>query len=180
VLDQFLCHLAKGRESALFVICLPEFGKYFPLYHKIYKSPVHIMTMSQLVSSFFGQRKIMARSPGQAMILTIGNDDRLAYLLARYAEQSNCQVIQRSFAPWIGEVRQLRPSAIIFLSLELLQAAQTLIEDLSANEILVLTCVAVADEVRAREYGADTCLVHPLMYADFQAALASVCSAGEN
>lgn len=108
-------------------------------------------------------------------ILVISNDERLAYLLNRYAEQSGCRVILRPFTPWVAEIRQMKPSAIIFSSLEILQTAQTLIEDLSVAEVPVLACVALADEVRAREFGADACLVHPLTYENFQGGLSSVC-----
>jgi DNA-binding response OmpR family regulator len=103
--------------------------------------------------------------------MVIGNDAMLTYLLQRYAEQSGCQMIQRISAPWIVELRQLKPAAIIFSSLEYLQAGQSLVEDLSVHEILVLVCASVADEVRARELGADMCLVHPLTYENFWAAL---------
>ena len=98
----------------------------------------------------------------------------LNYLLQRYAEQSGCQMIQRTSAPTVLEMRQLKPVAIIFSSLEYLQAAQPLVEDLAVHEILVLVCISVADEVRAREFGADACLFHPLTYDNFCATLLAV------
>ena len=117
----------------------------------------------------------MTTSPTPSTLLVIGSDSMLAYLLTRFAEQSGCQLIQRSYAPWVGELRQLKPAAIIFSSLEQLQASQTLVEELSAHETLVLVCAAVADEFRARELGADACLFHPLTYENFWAALQTVC-----
>jgi hypothetical protein len=98
----------------------------------------------------------------------------LSYLLNRYAEQSGCQMLQRATAPGVVEMRQLKPAAIIFSSLEHLHAAQALVEDLAVHEILVLVCVSVADEVRARELGADACLFHPLTYDNFCATLSAV------
>jgi len=112
-------------------------------------------------------------------LLVIGNDAMLVYLLKRYAEKSGCQMLQRALAPTVAELRQLKPEAIIFSALELLQAAQSLVEDLSIHELLVLVCASVADEVRARELGADACLFHPLTYDNFCAALSAKTS-GQN
>jgi DNA-binding response OmpR family regulator len=116
---------------------------------------------------------MMTIAPAQTIILVVGSDTMLSYLLKRYAEQSGCQMIERAFAPWVGEMRQLKPGAIIFSSLEHLQAAQSLVEDLSNAETLVLVCISIADEVRARESGADACLFHPLTYDNFCATLSA-------
>jgi hypothetical protein len=121
----------------------------------------------------------MATPFAQSTIMVIGKDTMLTYLLQRYAEQSGCQMIQRISAPWIVELRQLKPAAIIFSSLEYLQAGQSLVDDLSVHEILVLVCASVADEVRARELGADACLFHTLTYENFCAALTVVTSPGK-
>jgi len=110
----------------------------------------------------------------ESTILVIGNDPPLAYLLGRYAEQSGCRISQYASAPWIGELRQLKPIALIFLSLEYLQTAQSLVEDLSLHETPVLVCASLSDEARARELGADACLFHPLTYDDFCSALSSI------
>jgi DNA-binding response OmpR family regulator len=116
----------------------------------------------------------MSAHPSQTTFLVIGSDPMLSYLLNRYAEQSGCQMLQRVTAPGVVEMRQLKPAAIIFSSLEYLHAAQALVEDLAVHEILVLVCVSVADEVRARELGADACLFHPLTYDNFCATLSAV------
>lgn len=108
----------------------------------------------------------------QPTLLMIGNDDRLGYLLTRFAEQSGFRLVRQPYAPWIGEVRQTRPSALIFASLEQLQSAQSLVEDLSGLDVPIFACVALADEARARECGADACLVHPLTFENFLAVLA--------
>jgi hypothetical protein len=110
----------------------------------------------------------------QPKVLVIGNDAMLLYLLNRFAEQMGMQLIQHAFAPWIGEIRQLKPAAIIFSSIDLLLTAQELVEHLSFRETLILVCASIADEVRAREAGADVCLLHPLTYENFSAALASI------
>ncbi len=112
--------------------------------------------------------------PSPFRLLVIGNDPRLIHLLRRYAEQSRCQLTERSLTPGVAAVRQWQPDAIIFLSLEQLQTAQALVDDLAAHETPVLVCAAVAEEARARELGADACLLHPLTYAHFAAVLAAV------
>jgi DNA-binding response OmpR family regulator len=104
-------------------------------------------------------------------IMFIGNDKTLTYLIGRYAEQSGYELILLSAAPSAEEACELRPAAILFASIERLEAAQSLIEDLANCEIPVLVCSSVADETRAREMGADHCLTQPLTYEGFLAAL---------
>jgi len=122
----------------------------------------------------------MLEQSAQPKIMMIGNDPMLVYLLQRYAEQGGCEMILRSFAPMAAEVRRLKLVAIIFSSLEYLHTAELLIEDLSAHEVMVLACVATAEEARAREYGADICLVHPLTFENFWAALSPLSPAKPN
>lgn len=110
-------------------------------------------------------------------LLVIGTDPRLSHLLRRYAEQCGCQLTEHAQPPGVAAVRQWQPDALIFLSLEHLQTAQTLVDDLAAHETPVLVCTAVAEEAQARELGADACLLHPLTYAHFAAVLAAVAPA---
>lgn len=109
----------------------------------------------------------------QFRILVIGVDTALAYLIGRYAEQSGCGMTMMQTVPSVAEVCSLQPAAILFLSFENLGAAQLLIADLGNCDIPVLVCSSVADEARARELGADYCLLHPLTYDSFLAALAA-------
>lgn len=101
----------------------------------------------------------------------IGTDTALAYLLGRYAEQSGCGIATMRTIPSVAEVCSLQPAALLFLSFENLGAAQLLITDLGNYDIPVLVCSSIADEARARELGADYCLLHPLTYDSFLAAL---------
>jgi DNA-binding response OmpR family regulator len=117
----------------------------------------------------------MSVFPGKSTILVIGDDDRLAYLLKRYAEQGGGLMICNDSIPSISEIEQLGPVAIIFLSIEGLQAAQSLMEALSIHDIAILVCASAADEVYARELGADACLLHPLTYNNFWAVLSDIC-----
>lgn len=103
----------------------------------------------------------------------IGADTALAYLIGRYAEQSGCGIAMMQTVPSVAEVCSLQPSALLFLSFENLGAAQLLLADLGNCDIPVLVCSSVADEARARELGADYCLLHPLTYDSFRAVLAT-------
>jgi DNA-binding response OmpR family regulator len=121
----------------------------------------------------------MPTFPKQPMIFLVGNDSMLAYLLQRYAEQSNHQIVRRDIAPSMGDMEQYQPTAVIFTSVDQLQADQAFVEAMSAREIPVLVCASVADEARAMELGADECLLHPLTYSQFCAALPATCSSPE-
>ncbi|HVN16886.1 MAG TPA: hypothetical protein VMT73_14180 [Anaerolineales bacterium] len=112
--------------------------------------------------------------PESSKIILIGNDTTLAYLIGRYAERSDHDVIILQNIPAIEEVRGLRPLAILFSSLDGLEAAQTLVAGLAAHDILILVCSSLSDEVRARELGADHYLPHPLTYDSFLTALTTV------
>jgi hypothetical protein len=103
----------------------------------------------------------------------IGADTSLAYLIGRFAEQSGCGVSVMRTVPSVAEVCDLEPAAILFPSVENLGAAQSLVADLANHDVPVLVCMSFADEARARELGADYCLLHPLTYDDFLAALAA-------
>lgn len=67
----------------------------------------------------------------------------------------------------------MRPAAVWFPSLETLEAFQPLNVALTNCDIPLVVCSSVADEVRARELGADWCVLHPVTYADFLNVLAA-------
>ncbi len=89
----------------------------------------------------------------KSTLLLIGQDNMLHYLLKRYAEQT------------------VKPIAIVFLSTELLEASQGFVEEMTSHETPILVCSSDGDEARAKELGADYCLLHPLTYDNFHAAL---------
>src|SRR5512136_910839 len=109
-----------------------------------------------------------ARSP---VILLIGTDAALAYLIERYAERSGCEVRVHPSVPASSTGPESRPAALLFSSIENLEAAQSQIAPLSSAEIPLLVCSSVNDQSRAHELGADHCLLHPLTYDGFLAAL---------
>ena len=115
----------------------------------------------------------MKPSP-ESNLLMIGGDPSLAYLIERYSEQSGLQVMTLSDIPSAAAVHASNPSLLLFPNLETLEAAQGLISDLANSDISILVCSSVADEARARELGADHCLLHPLTYDGFLAVLTAI------
>jgi CheY-like chemotaxis protein len=111
-------------------------------------------------------------------ILILGSDTALIYLIGRYAERSGYQVTTMQTAPLAVEVCNRGPAAILFPSLENLESSQALVAELAYCDIPVLVCSSVADEARARELGADHCLLHPLTYDGYLAALATTKAPG--
>ncbi|GIV73489.1 hypothetical protein [Caldilinea sp.] len=110
--------------------------------------------------------------PLSITVVLVGRDERLSYLLRRYIEQSGCHMAAFVEPPALEDVARLQPAALIFSSIEHLREAQRLVESLSCHDIPVLVCGSPADEVCARELGADACLLHPLVFDEFHAALA--------
>ena len=104
-------------------------------------------------------------------IILIGNDSSLAYLIGRFAEQSGCRVTVLKGILSVEDVWAKKPWLILFSSMDSLESAQALVGELADGEIPVGVCASVSDEARARELGADHCLLHPLTYDGFMATL---------
>ena len=109
----------------------------------------------------------------QPTILLIGNDATLSYLLGRFAERSGYQLKVHTDNVSSREIAAINPAVIIFLSMELLARDQTFVTELANLDAPIMVCSSVIEEARARELGADHCLLHPLTYNDFQTALAN-------
>ena len=110
----------------------------------------------------------LSRSP---VILLIGSDAALNYLLERYAKRAGYDVRTQLTMPPSADGGEVQPEAVLFSSIEDLEAAQAQIADLTGSEIRLLACSSINDQTRAHELGADHCLVHPLTYDGFLAAL---------
>lgn len=110
----------------------------------------------------------------QPTILLVGRDGTLRYLLARFAEHSGYQWKISSDTPSSHEIAAMKPDVIIFLSTELLARDPVLVTELSSLDMPIIVCSSVLEEARAMELGADYCLLHPLTYHDFQAALETI------
>ncbi len=106
-------------------------------------------------------------------ILVIGNDAALGYLLGRFAEHSGYRLAVNLDNSSLEQVVAVNPAVIVFPSTEILETFQTLVGELASLDFPIMVCSSVADETKARELGADYCLLHPLVYDDFQMALTS-------
>jgi CheY-like chemotaxis protein len=113
-------------------------------------------------------------------ILVIGRDSSLTYLIGRYAEQGGYRITAPEAVPSVEEIGAAKPVAILFPALENLEQAQPLVAELASGEIPILVCSSLADEPRARELGADHCLLHPLTYDGFLAVLTTVKAQGRS
>jgi len=109
----------------------------------------------------------------QFTILLVDNDSTLAYLLGRFAERSGYRLTIISDGLSIQEIESIDPVAIIFTSVELLASSQALVVELSSLNTPIVVCLSIIEEARARELGADYCLLHPLTFDEFQTALSN-------
>jgi DNA-binding response OmpR family regulator len=116
------------------------------------------------------EKRIM-NANARRTILVVGNEPSLQYLLGRFAEHGGYQLKTATGNVSAEEVTSADPAAIIFLSPELLEATQPLLRELAGLETPILVCSTAADEVKARELGADGCLLHPLTFDAFQTAI---------
>ncbi len=107
-------------------------------------------------------------------ILLIGNDTTLHYLFGRFAERCGYRLVVSLENSSAGEVAAVSPVMIVFPSLKILESFQILVGELASLDFPIMVCSSVADEVRARELGADYCLTHPVSFDDFQATLTTV------
>lgn len=115
---------------------------------------------------------VILSSPESAIILLIGNDLTLGYLLKRYAEHSGYRLEMNGERLSSREIEAIHPAVVIFLSTERLARDQDILQELSSLDMPIVVCSSVVEEARAIELGADYCLLHPLTYDDFQTALA--------
>jgi CheY-like chemotaxis protein len=104
------------------------------------------------------------------VILLVGDDEALNYLITRYAQRHGVTV-QRIQAATIAAT-DARPEAVWCSSLAALELLRSNAAGLA--DVPVVVCTSTADEGRARELGADYCLLHPLTFADFVAAMSAV------
>jgi len=108
------------------------------------------------------------------VIVLVDHDKTLRYLFGRFAERSGFQLSVVSEDISLKEIQSFDPVVVIFSSQELLEKAQPLVLELTRIEIPILVCSSVTEEARARELGADYCLLHPITFEGFQGALTLV------
>jgi hypothetical protein len=110
--------------------------------------------------------------PATPILLLVGDDEALIYLIERYAARAGLGV--RVAAPSPEMVPDVGPAAVWFMSLESLEAARPRETGLVGHDAPLVVCSPMADEARARRAGADFCVVHPLTFLDFMAAMTTL------
>lgn len=120
----------------------------------------------------------MAQQPAPVMVL-IDTDPAFVYLIERYGQRCGCTVFSvptlaaarpliETTQPALVAVHVASPAADGWQVLTALKA------DAATRRLPVLACGAITDAAGAVEAGADCWLSKPVMYDDFEAALAAL------
>ena len=119
------------------------------------------------------------------LIMIIGGDSHFSYLMQRFVRTSAHQIIPANLGEDVlALARQEKPVAIV-LELDLPETAgwhilRALIADPEVGRIPVIACSWLDEEARGRAEGADIYLRMPILYADFEAALAAILTKEQN
>ncbi len=111
-------------------------------------------------------------------IMVIGSDAQFTYLMQRYISSSAHQIISVHLGEdVIARAKCEKPAAIVLdvdppqmIGWQILQALKA---DPDVRDIPVIVCSWLNEDVRGRELGADCYLHMPILYADFEAMLAT-------
>ena len=125
-------------------------------------------------------------SPDSPRVMLVEDDPQFAYLIQRYARSSGCQLIHvDSISQAVSLAKKELPD-LILLDFALngtddwlrqsWQVLQSLKADPITSTIPVFICSASEVATRGWEDYADGCLLKPVMYEDFIAALAATTS----
>lgn len=109
-------------------------------------------------------------------LIILGGDSSFNYLIRRYAERLGYSIVNMPISTVVEQVHELKPAAVIFASMENLEGAQPLALGLANRDVPLIVCSSLADQIRARELGADYCLVHPFVYDNFSAIFDAIAS----
>lgn len=110
----------------------------------------------------------------QSPLIIIGGNSSFHYLIQRYAEKIGCSTLPLDASITIDKVCDLHPMGVIFVSLENLESSRTFVAGLANRDVPIIVCSSVADQARARECGADYCLLHPFVYDNFSQILDAI------
>jgi hypothetical protein len=113
----------------------------------------------------------------QSRLIIIGGNSSFHYLIQRYAEKIGCAILPLESSITIDRVCKLHPMGVIFASLENLESSRTFAAGLANRDVPIIVCSSVADQARARQCGADYCLLHPFAYDNFSLILDAIASA---
>ena len=112
-------------------------------------------------------------------IMIVGGDTHFSYLMQRYVRTSAHPLISANLGDDILTLARCERPAAIILEVDLpetigwhtLRALKT---DQEVSKIPVIVCSWLDEEARSLEQGANLYLRMPILYADFEAALATV------
>lgn len=110
----------------------------------------------------------------RSSIVIVGGDSSLHYLLERYAGRIGYLVSVEKITSSAEAIRQFKPVAVIFPSVEILDSVQALVIKLTNFDIPIIVCSSVLDQAKTRELGADYCFLHPLVFDSFSSTLKTI------
>ena len=113
-------------------------------------------------------------SPTGSRIALVAGDASLTYLIERYTERSGLGIEVVADPPPANVLIGPAPVLVWFPSLESLARWRAASDQTTGNEHAVVVCTSVPDERRARDLGADYCVLLPLTYDDFRVAVSAV------
>jgi CheY-like chemotaxis protein len=116
--------------------------------------------------------------PPLPKVMLIEDDPQFVYLIQRYASSSGCQLIHGDSITQAVSLAQKEMPHLILLDLAMAgtdgwQVLQALKADPLTSKIPVFICSASEVATRGWEEYAEGCLLEPVMYEDFVAALAA-------
>ncbi len=116
--------------------------------------------------------------PPLPKVMLIEDDPQFVYLIQRYASSSGCQLIHGDSITQAVSLAQKEMPQLILLDLALAgtdgwRVLQALKADPLTSKIPVFICSASEVATRGWEDYAEGCLLKPVMYEDFMAALAA-------
>jgi len=144
----------------------PEMDKNRPLYYKILLRPFPIIVE---IGEFVAE-------PKQNMLVIVGDDSPISYLIRRYAERLGCTIEVQPATIEAAALCNSRPLAVIFPLVETLEACQPLAGGLANCDIPIIVFSSASDQLHTRQLGADYCLLHPLGYDNFSETLTIIAS----
>jgi CheY-like chemotaxis protein len=111
--------------------------------------------------------------------MVVGGDSHFSYLIQRYVRSSAHQIVSANLGDDIlAQARREQPTAIVLVvnPPEMIgwHTLQVLKADQYVGKIPVIVCSWLDEETHSQELGADFYLRMPILYADFETALASI------
>ncbi len=116
--------------------------------------------------------------PPALKVMLVEDDPQFVYLMQRYARSSGCQIVHVDALTQAVSRAQSELPDLILLDLALngtdgWQVLQALKANPVTRKITLFVCSASEVSTRGWEEYADGCLLKPVMYEDFMAALAA-------